>query len=96
MEADELIKMKLSDKEAPMQDSIDYFVAENDHAKNAQQPIELRVQSNDKPVILVVDDEFMNIEVMSLMLEGKGYTLDGSTRGVEAFEMVKVRFRQAI
>ena len=44
---------------------------------------------------MVVDDEYMNIEVMRMMLEEQGYSLEGATRGTDAIDMIKKRFWQA-
>ena len=41
------------------------------------------------PEILVVDDEPLNIEVMTIMLEAKGYASDCVTKGLQALEIVK-------
>ena len=38
------------------------------------------------PQVLVVDDEALNIEVISCMLEEKGYPCDSANNGFEALD----------
>ena len=38
----------------------------------------------------------MNIEMMSMMLEGKGFAIDSATRGTLALEIIKTRFELTI
>ena len=39
-----------------------------------------------------MDDEPINIEILSAMLEQKGYTVDCSSSGIEALYLIKERF----
>ena len=46
------------------------------------------------PLVLVVDDEPMNIEVMEMMLNNNNHSIDKALNGLEAIEKVKERLQQ--
>ena len=50
------------------------------------------VQQSAPCPILLIDDEPINIEVLSLMLKKKGYSSDVATRGGKGIERVIERF----
>ena len=45
------------------------------------------------PLVLVVDDEPMNIEVMEMMLNNNNHSIDKALNGLEAIEKVKERLQ---
>ena len=46
---------------------------------------------DDLPLILIVDDECLNIEVLQEMLESTGHRSDSALNGQLALEMIKTR-----
>jgi len=48
-----------------------------------------------QPQIMIIDDEWMNIEVLQIMLKACGFASDYSTCGIEGLEKIKERYRLA-
>ena len=51
----------------------------------------MTIESNKKPLILIVDDTTKNIQVLGNMLYSKGYNISVATSGKEALESVKAK-----
>ena len=51
-------------------------------------------RKEDSPLILVVDDELINIELICMMMAARGYvSIDKATNGAEALEFVTNRLK---
>lgn len=56
----------------------------------------VNLTSRDKPLILVVDDDWMNREVMQANLDAEGYAVSEAHSGEQALEMVASRLPDLI